>query len=356
MRATTRARSKGTKRKPAAPVILAPIDFSPESLRALDYAALLRSSFGGKLHIVHAHDVDSSYAVPSLLLLPPVISADAINRHYQSQLKKLATKYSAQPHVKVGRAFDQICQLAAELKAKLIVISTHGRTGWKRLLLGSTAERVVRHASCPVLVVRERERNLVARTKRRTANTKRMKILVPVDFSPGTLASLRYALFFARAWKAELTLLHVVQVQPLIAPEQLAAYDRTPSLSAIERGARLQMRSLLRGVDFKGVPYSTLIQVGNPAQQICQYAEDRAYDLIINATHGHTGLVHVLIGSVAEHVVRHAHCPVLVVPTRETRAPSRIERKPEVPERSDNGRLRRRRMKEKERPRSCIGG
>jgi nucleotide-binding universal stress UspA family protein len=74
---------------------------------------------------------------------------------------------------------------------------------------------------------------------------------------------------------------------------------------------------LLRGVDFKGVSYSTLIQVGNPAQQICQYAEDRGYDLIINATYGYTGLAHVLIGSVAEHVVRHAHCPVLVVPTRE---------------------------------------
>lgn len=311
--------SKSASNKSAAPLILAPIDFSPESLRTLDYASLLRRSFGGTLHILHVHDVDFSYAIPSVLLLPPVISVDSINRHYQTQLKKLAAAHSAQSHVKVGRAFDQICRMAEELGAQLIVISTHGRTGWRRLLLGSTAERVVRHAPCPVMVVRERERDFAAFAQARNARTSagRMKILVPVDFSASAREGLRYALFFARAWKAELTLLHAVQVQPVIAPEHFAAYERTPSLSSIERSARTQMRSLLRGLDFGGVPYTTVIQVGNPAQQICQYAEDRGSDLIITSTHGHTGLAHVLIGSVAEHVVRQAHCPVLVVPAHE---------------------------------------
>lgn len=314
--------SPGTKKKNAAPLILVPIDFSPESLRALDYADLLRRAFGGTLHLVHVHDVDSNYAVPSVLLLPPVISVDEIDRHYQNQLKQLAAKHSAQVHVKIGRAFDQICRLADDLEAQLIVISTHGNTGWKRLLLGSTAERVVRHAACPVLVVRRRERDFAALKptgQDDRTNAARMKILVPVDFSARAREALRYALFFARAWQAELTILHAVQMQPVIAADHLAAYNRTPSLAAIERAARAQMRSLLGGLDFTGVPYKTVIQVGNPAQQINQYAEDHGSDLIITATQGQTGLAHVLIGSVAEHVVRHAHCPVLVVRARKGR-------------------------------------
>jgi len=76
----------------------------------------------------------------------------------------------------------------------------------------------------------------------------------------------------------------------------------------------LKMRKLAAKIDFGGVPHRTEIQVGRPAEQICQYADDRGIDLIIASTHGHTGWAHVLIGSVAEHVVRYAHCPVLVVP------------------------------------------
>ncbi|HWM24655.1 MAG TPA: universal stress protein [Chthoniobacterales bacterium] len=298
--------------KPTIGAILASTDFSPESLRALEYASLLLKIFHGSLHLVHVHEIDYAYAVPSIMTAPPVISVDEIERHYQTKLKKLAARYApAKAHVKVGRAFDQICKLAAQIDARLIVISTHGRTGLKRIFLGSTAERVVQHARCPVLVVREPERDFA---KLQRANDRKMKILVPVDFSECSRHALSYALTFAPPWNAEIILLHTINILPLIPPERYAAFDHTPSLGAIERAAKGQMRKLAGKTDFGGVPHRMDIQVGRPAEQICQYADDRGIDLIIASTHGHTGLAHVLIGSVAEHVVRYAHCPVLVVP------------------------------------------
>jgi len=314
--------------------ILAPTDFSPESLRALEYASFLLKIFRGTLHLVHVHENDYALALPSITPPPPVISIDEIERYFQAKLKKLATRYlpadaAAQTHVKTGRAFDQICKLADQLEARLIVISTHGRTGLKRMFLGSTAERVVQHAGCPVLVVREHERDFadLQQSTDKEATSGKMKILVPVDFSECSRQGLSYALSFARPWNAEITLLHTVQIQPLIAPERYAAFDQTPSLAAIERAAKSQMRELTRQTEFGGVRYETSIQVGNPAQQICQYAEDRGIALIVTSTHGHTGLGHVLIGSVAEHVVRYAHCPVLVVHSRRNADSQPLERK-----------------------------
>ena len=308
-----------TTDRPTIGIILVPTDFSPESLRALEYASFLLKFFRGTLHLVHVHETDYALAPPSITLPPPINSNAEIARYYQAKLKKLAARYSpadaaAKTHVKTGRAFDQICKLANQLEARLIVISTHGRTGLKRMFLGSTAERVVQHARCPVLVVREHERDFADLHQPTEAPSRKMKILVPVDFSECSRRGLTYALSFARPWNAEIILLHTVQIQPFIEPSHYAAYDRTPSLAAIERAAKGQMLKLVRKTEFGGVPYKTDIQIGRPAEQICQSAEDREIDLIVVSTHGHTGLEHVLIGSVAEHVVRYAHCPVLVVP------------------------------------------
>ena len=78
--------------------------------------------------------------------------------------------------------------------------------------------------------------------------------------------------------------------------------------------ARDQMRDLFEKTDWHGLEVETSLQTGHPGQQICEHARDSDVDLIVISTHGSTGLTHLLLGSVAEYVVRHAHCPVLVVP------------------------------------------
>ena len=297
--------------------ILVPTDFSPESERAIEYASMLVKSFGGALHLVHVAEPEYARTLSSLLLrrsLPPVAE---IEKYHRGALKMLANWHgmAAKVHVRRGRAFDEICRLAKEMHAQLIVISTHGRTGLKRVLIGSTAERVVQHAPCPVLVLRERERVFaeVSKVQLEKVPPHKFTILVPVDFSGCSRDGLNYALWLARAWEAQLVVMHSVQIQPFIAPNRFDDYVQTPSLAAIERAAKGQMREFIKQTDFGDVQYQTVMRAGNPGQQICQFANDRAIDLIVTSTHGHTGLTHVLLGSVAEHVVRYAPGPVLVV-------------------------------------------
>ena len=305
------------------PVLVA-TDFSAEADRALKYAAALLKTFRGTLHLVHVHEVDYGYAMPGVATVPPLIPFDEIERLDGMRLRELATSHAPpgteiEVHLKMGRAFDQICALAQKIDARLLVISTQGRTGLRRMLMGSTAERIVQHSPCPVLVVRAGEREFVdlgGAAKEKSTGPLPMKILVPVDFSACSQAGLDHAIWFARTWQARLILFHAVHLPPFLMEEPYAAYDCAPPIATLEQAAQGQMRDLRAATSFGEVPCETQIHVGDAAQQICRYADEQNINLIITATHGHTGLSHVLIGSVAEHVVRYAHCPVLVVPRR----------------------------------------
>ena len=307
--------------------LLVPTDFSEESRKALSYARALLNHFPGTVHLVYVHDVDFAYAVPALMSTPPLITTEEVERGYRKDLDKLAKQFdlpdsTLERHVRTGRAYREISDVASKVGAQLIVIATHGRTGLRRLMLGSTAERVIRHAPCPVLVVREREREFVDPGKGKSgAQVLRIsKILVPVDFSDSSREGLFYAIAFARRFGASLILLHAIQVQPFIPAAGHAVHERMPAPGVIERAARLRARKFLKTVDFGGVNYEMEIQAGAPAQEICRFAENAKVELIITSTHGQTGLAYALIGSTAEHVVRYAHSPVLVVPTVEASA------------------------------------
>jgi nucleotide-binding universal stress UspA family protein len=140
-------------------------------------------------------------------------------------------------------------------------------------------------------------------------------ILVPVDCSECSLAGLRYAIEFAKEVAARLIVLHVVDLGPQLMTEGRGVYDLSPYNEAAGRASEPQMRAFLRRVNFGSVPFETSAIAGFCPEGICRAAEKEKVDLIIMSTHGRTGLKHVLIGSVAECVVRHAGCPVLVVPS-----------------------------------------
>jgi len=333
MKAKTKGKSTSPSQEAAGSTASAKIgtvlvltDFSEESLKAIAYARALLNYFPGTVHLVYVHDVDFAYAVPALMTSSPLISTEEVERCYRKDLEKLAKRFqlpgsTPERHVRTGRAYREACAVASEIGAELIVIATHGRTGLRRLLLGSTAERVVRHAPCPVLVVREREREFLDIGKGTGGGTAFItKILVPLDFSDSSREGLLYAISFAKRFGASLILLHAIQVQPFIPAEGHAVHERMPAPGVVERAARLRARKFLKQVDFAGVPYEMEIQSGAPAHEICRFAENANVELIITSTHGQTGLAHALIGSVAEHVVRYAHCPVLVIPTTEASA------------------------------------
>jgi nucleotide-binding universal stress UspA family protein len=212
-------------------------------------------------------------------------------------------------HAIRGRPVEEICRLASELQIDLIVMPTRGRTGLKHLALGSTAERVVRHAPCPVLVLHPKDGS----RKRRQQSLK--KVLVPVDFSPCSATGLEYAKALAQEFKSKLVLLNSVDLHYYSTNPEYVLYDFSPLFGAAEEAARTQMRELVEGTDWGGLNVETLLKSGHAGDQICRRAEECGVELIVTSTHGRTGLKHIFIGSTAEYVVRHASCPVLVVPS-----------------------------------------
>ena len=140
-------------------------------------------------------------------------------------------------------------------------------------------------------------------------------ILVPVDFSDCSLAGLNYAIKFAKDVGARIVVIHVADLGPVMMTTGCGDYDSPVYIKAARRRCADQMQSFLKRVDFDGVPVDTSAVAGYCPTAIYEAAAKEGADLIIISTHGRTGLRRALIGSVAESTVRHAACPVLVVPS-----------------------------------------
>lgn len=296
--------------------ILVPIDFSERSRETLGIAKSIAKQFGAELHLAHVYEPDyplvNMMAIP--IALPPVQVAQRVRRHLKDVAKQsgIAVRPGCN-HAVEGRPFAEICRIARQHRIDLIVVATRGNTGLKHLLLGSTAERIVRHSPCPVLVVHPREKN-----EGREFRIKR--ILVPIDFSDCSRQGLDYARRLALQSGAQLVVLNSVALQYYITSDEYARYDLPLLMQQEEKASRRRMRELIQSTDWNGLDVKPSLQIGHAGQQICAQAVREGSDLIVTSTHGTTGFKHILVGSTAEYVVRHARCPVLVVPSH-ARAP-----------------------------------
>ncbi|MEO7166859.1 MAG: universal stress protein [Chthoniobacterales bacterium] len=304
--------------------ILVPIDFSPASLASLRFAKLLAARFGAKLHLVHVIAPAPIYGLGRGVLLLP-FPDKAMVQAARQRLQDLISQLSLPPRstqctLRVGQASTQINEAAEKHRSDLIAIATGGTTRLKRALLGSTTERVVRQAPCPVLVVREGKHQSTRKSARkgRTA-LKFRKILVPIDFPECSRLGLEYALGFAREFRAGLVLFHSIFVHAYMLGDQHAARE-VPGLNATRRDrAKDKMEALQRSLSRKGREVESEIAFGSPLKRINDYAVKEDIDLIITSTHGRTGLRRVFASSTAERIVRDGTCPVLVVPNRPAR-------------------------------------
>jgi nucleotide-binding universal stress UspA family protein len=185
----------------------------------------------------------------------------------------------------------------------LVVVGTHGRTGIRRVLLGSVAENVVRHAPCSVLVVRPD--SAVAPFRR---------VLCPIDFSESSRHAAELAAKLVPSGSPGITLLHVIE-PPLDYDRQLSQVD---FLRDLDRRICKYLGEWVAELGGKAAsPVNQLCRVGRPGGEILKALdEDPAFDLVVMGSHGRTGLARVFLGSVAEKIVRHAKCPVLVARPR----------------------------------------
>jgi nucleotide-binding universal stress UspA family protein len=274
--------------------ILCPVDFSDGSERALEMAARLAVEHGAELVVTHA------WFLPPMTVeyaLAPAMF-DSVERdaaHGLDEAVQRARGYGARnatPLLLEGLPWQRIAE--ASEGCDLVVMGTHGRTGLSRVLIGSVAEKVVRHAHASVLVVPAEG---VLRSFKR--------VVVPVDFSDSARTALMRAKELVRDG-GRLTLVHAVEMPvayrgeiPLALAEQLDAQARR----SLEEWTR----------DAEGrVPVTPIVRVGSPGAQVLHVLEDDAYDLVVVGSHGRTGIKRALLGSVAEKLVRHAGIPVLV--------------------------------------------
>lgn len=151
-------------KKASEKIILVPIDFSDDSKKALQYAQAFAKGFGGKISLVY---VFQPYVYPIEMapepLMPPnaVFVKQSLKRLEEFAEKEIVSSLRGKVYVKTGKPFREIVDLAKKIRADLMVIATHGYTGLKRVVLGSTAESIIRYATCPVLTVRKKEREFI---------------------------------------------------------------------------------------------------------------------------------------------------------------------------------------------------
>ena len=296
--------------------ILVATDFSECAGRALEYAAFLAGACSAPVELLHVVEVLSDIDLDSVAASHYF---ELCRKQAERPLDELATYLAegglgAKWRLCLGIPSQRINTVATDCGADLVVLGTHGRTGLAHIALGSTAERVVRGAPCPVLTVRsvQGQHRLVGNHGAGAAPAIG-HILTPVDFSPCSLEALDYATEIAQVFRAPITILHVLE--PIF-------YDLDVALGPIvqEREKREQAESqlseLVDRLKPRGLSVQTAVRGGITADSILAGAQGQGCNLIVMGTHGRRGLSQLRTGSIAEAVLRRAQCPVLTVKSR----------------------------------------
>ncbi len=288
-------------------------DFSDCAARAQEYALMLATACGASLDILHVLEfqpgMDPEYPVNSLYLGQLRKEATSHLDALVNQAARLGLK--VQTHQVTGIPSRQITVTAKERDIDLIVLGTHGRTGLEHVLLGSTAERVVAWAPCPVLTVRlEPAQLLPNEVQAAIAAPAIRKILVPIDFSDCSLEALEYAVQAAEQFGASVTILHVME--PVSYSLDFTLIHAREARAQRER-VEARLGELTAPLRRQGLHANYVLRGGIPVDSVLGWSREQAYDFIVMGTHGRRGISHLLSGSVAEAVLRRASCPVLTV-------------------------------------------
>jgi len=289
--------------------VVAATDFSNPAAAGVGWARDLAKADDATLHLVHAiAQLGASWIgeMPSAELTEELrhVALERLGEEAEALTRQgVRTRVWAEP----GPASKVVRETAQEVGADLVVVATRGLGGFRHLLLGSTAERIVRHAERPVLCVHSADGS-EARPVRH--------VLLPTDFSEDAgLAREAAVRVFRLGDGCKIHLLHVFQLP--------AEYDIywARGLSALTRDVRAralaevrrELEAAAQELGTGGVAVETEVAEGDPAQTIVSRATDLGVDVVAMGTHGHSPLERAFLGSVAHRVVQHAPCPVLTV-------------------------------------------
>ena len=291
--------------------ILCPYDGSEFSRRALEHATALARFYKAPLTLLHVHTGAPIGPDADRLTWDGPLQARERKRLvvWLADIGAPARAAGVGVEAKVveGNPAAEILRIAREEAASLLILGTHGRSGFDRLLLGSVTERVLRYAPCPVLTVTTRVLPDYPPDRPPFRN-----IVCPIDFSPASQRAVEYALTLAQEAYGRLTLLHALEQTSPEEEVELARFDIAGFHRAMEQIAKVRLDAAIPEGARDWCRPEILVGRGKAWRVILEAAEERDADLIVIGTHGRHPIDTALFGSTTHHIVRAAHCPVLV--------------------------------------------
>ena len=291
--------------------ILCATDLSDFSNSAVIQAIGMAKEFGSTLFICHVID------------LPMVTMHGAAFVYQEDQIEEMKagaidqikglvadSELNWEPLVETGPVSTTLCRLAVEKQADLAIVSTHGRTGLKRLFLGSVTEKLLRTIGCPLLVVTPPEKAGTMEKQFKGFGFK--QILVGCDFSADSGRSVEYGFSLAQEFEAVIHLVHVVEpfvYRDAMLPESI----KTEALTEVGTGCRQRLEDLVPADAHNWCKVEIACEAGKPFQVLKKYAETHQVDLIVLGVRGHSLVETMFLGSTTDRVIRGVACPVLSV-------------------------------------------
>jgi nucleotide-binding universal stress UspA family protein len=288
--------------------VLCPVDFSEISQHALDHAAAIARWYEARLTLLYV------FANLPTMDVPPLVLEDARRERLMNDLRRMAAVVPRDVSVEsriqeAGYVHEEIVAQLAATHADLLVLGTHGRSGFQRLFLGSVTEKVIRKATCPTLVVPPRAPDVPA-----GAPIQFRRILCAVDFAESSLDALAYAINMAAEADAQLTLLHVVEFPPVLLEEPpMPKLDLARLRDAAAAEARRKLDELIPEQARTYCTVETAVVEGRAYREILRHATERQANLIVMGVHGRGALDVLVFGSTTHHVIRASACPVFIV-------------------------------------------
>lgn len=290
--------------------VLCPVDFSEPSRYAVEHAVQAARWWHAQITAVHVHSILMPWgSVPGVHGNVPVLPAPEPHELI-GEIFRFYAALSSAGHtdvvVREGSPAKEIVRLADEIAADLIVMGTHGRGGFDRLVLGSVTDKVLRTTRTPVLTVSPQTRSAAATPVQYAA------VLCAIDFSDASMRALQYALAFAKRAAAKVILLHVVEgISDL--PLETSQFQVPEYGASVAQDAKTQLAAAIPDSLRGEYVVEEHVTIGKAHREILRLAADVNADLIVLGAHG-KGAIERWFGSTTTHVTREARCPVLTVP------------------------------------------